>query len=251
MSKPKIIIAALILALGLTGACFIISDHGSSEPIDETITIEIIGNNPVGIEPAASNAKNLTDLLTKKLEQSIADKNTEGFNVIDGKTLIAAPKPETIVEDLISEAEKNFDPAALRPKIADSSVKISEGGSREALSAYFASLNDIIIAAGKNIPASLYDENKLSVSDFLKTKQAYDVVVKSVQDLSVPRLALSIHKKELELLTAKRNIYEKMADLERDPMTAYLVVDELLKIDQEFATLKTEIDEFIKANPLN
>lgn len=244
MSKSKIIIAALILGLGLAGAYFIISKYPSSEPIDTNIAEERIGNNPVGIEPAAASSKNLTDLLTKKLEQSIADKNTEGFNVIDGKTLIAAPKPETIVEDLITEAEKNFDPAALRPQITDASVKISEDNSKEALSTYFGSLNNIIITASKNIPASLYDENKLSVSDFSKTKGVYDIIVKNVQSLAVPRLALSIHKKELELLTTKRNIYEKMANLDQDPMTAYLVIDELLKIDQEFATLKTEVKKF-------
>ena len=244
MSKSKIIIAALILGLGLAGAYFIISNYPSSKPIDGNIAEETLGNNPVGIAPAASNAKNLTDLLTKRLEQSIADKNTEGFNVIDGKTLIAAPKPETIVEDLISEAEKNFDPAALRPTITDSSVKISEDNSKEALSAYFGSLSNIIVAASKNIPESLYDENKLSVSDFLKTKQAYDVMISKIKDLAAPRLALNIHKKELELLTTKRNIYEKMANLDQDPMTAYLVIDELLKIDQEFATLKTEVKKF-------
>lgn len=244
MSKSKIIIAALILGLGLAGAYFIISNYPSFKPIDNNTAEEKTGNNPVGIEPAAASAKNLTDLLTKKLEQSIAEKNTEGFNVIDGKTLIAAPKPETIVEDLISEAEKNFDPATLRPTITDSSIKISEDNSKEALSAYFGSLSDIIIAASKNIPASLYDENKLSVSDFSKTKQAYDVMISNIKDLTVPRLALNIHKKELELLTTKRNIYEKMANLDQDPMTAYLVIDELLKIDQEFATLKTEVKKF-------
>ncbi|MDO8442650.1 MAG: hypothetical protein Q7S81_00060 [bacterium] len=245
MSKPKIIIAALILALGLTGAYFIISNYNSTKPAEKNIIIEeTIGNNPVGIVPAISDTQNLTNLLTKKIEESIAAKNTEGFNVIDGKTLIAAPKPETIVEDLLLEAGKNFDPASLIPKINDSSIKISEDSGKEALSKYFVSLSNIITSASKNIPVSLYNADSLSVSDISKTKQVYDAIVSNVQDLTVPRLVLDIHRKELELLTTKRNIYEKMANLEQDPVTAYLVIDELLRIDQEFAILKTEVKKF-------
>jgi len=251
MSKPKIIIAALILALGLTGAYFIVSGRGS-EPIENALE-EIIGNNPVGIEPVtASSTQNLTNILTQKIAEGITSQNKEGFITSNsGETLISAPEPEKMISELIAEAQKNFDPESLRPQIKDSFIKISEDNSKASLSAYFLSFNSILSEAGKNIPETLYNENELSISDFAKAEAVYGGAINKFYDLTVPRMLLGIDKKEIELLTVKKNIFGKMANAEQDPMTAFLASNELLKIDQEFATLKTEIDKFIKANPIN
>ena len=249
MSKLKIIIAALILAFSLTGAYLIIFKERKSSSIPAPTAIE--ENNPVGIETiSAGSSKNLTDILTQKIEESIGKENTEGFRTLNGQTLINAPKPEQLVEDLIAEAQKNFDPESLRPKISDASLKISEDNSREAFIKYFESFNKILLEASKNIPKTLFDENKMSISDFLKTKVVYEQATNSFYGLTAPRSLLDIHKKELELLLTKKNVFEKMANADQDPMTAFLAVDELLKIDLEFATLKADIEVWIKENKL-
>ena len=251
MNKLKSTAAILILLFALIGAYFIISNYNSSEPAEKNIIEEAAGNNPVGIETiSADTSKNLTDILTQKIEESIGKENTEGFKTLNGQTLISAPKPEQLVEELIAEAQKNFDPESLRPKISDSSLKISEDNSREALIKYFASFNSILIEASKNIPKTLFDENKMSISDFLKTKIVYEETANSFYGLTAPRSILDIHKKELELLLTKKNIFEKMANADQDPMTAFLAVDELLKIDLEFATLKENIETWIKEHNL-
>ena len=244
MSVSKIIIATLILVLGLTGAYLIISKE---EKTTSTSSLVIEENNPVGIEVVNTNtSKNLTNILTQKIEENIAKENTAGFRVLDGETLINAPKPEQMVEDLILEAQKNFNPESLRPKVNDADLKISENDNNESFIKYFESFNKILIEASENIPMTLFDENKMDISDFLETKEVYEQTSNNFYDLTVPRPILNIHKKEIELLLTKKNIYEKMANADEDPMTAFLAVDELLKIDLEFATLKIDIGKFLK-----
>ncbi len=253
MSKPKIIIAALILGLGLAGAYFIIS-YGSLDQTPKITAPENTGNNPVGIQPvSASSTQNITNLITQKIAESIADQNKDGFiTSSDGKTLISAPKPEKMVSDLIAEAQKNFDPNSLRPQISDSFLNISEDNSKQALINYFSSFLNIINTASKQIPDSLNNSvEDIQISDFSKMVSIHTQAINSFYALSVPKIALNIHKKELELITTEKNIYEKLANADQDPMTAFLAANELLKIENEFAILKINITDLIKKQLLN
>jgi hypothetical protein len=245
MSKTKIIVSALILGLGTIGAYLIVSIPTVAETPSTSQSVS--GNNPVGMEiVSTSTTKNLSEILTKKLEDSISKENSQILKTSDGKTMLQAPTPEKMTEDLIAEAQKNFDPNSLRPKITDSSLKISEDNSGEAISKYFESFNQIMVSAIQEMPASINEPEKLTVPDFLKIKQTYEGAVNKFYNLSVPRLALDIHKKEIELLSAKKNIYEKVANMDQDPLTAMLSAQELLKIDSEFVKLKADTENFIK-----
>lgn len=248
MNKLKSTVAVLILIIALTWAYLIISGSNSPEPIEKTVAIETTGNNPVGIEPIAASdtSKNLTDLLTKKLEERIGEQNINGFQSLDGKTLINAPDPKKLTEELLSEAEKNFDANALRGIVEESRLKISEDISKESISKYFESFSQIMIQANKNAPASMSEPEKITISDFGKIRDMYEAAANNFYGLATPKSALTIHKKEIELLLTKKNIYATMANAEEDPMTAFLAVDELLKIEQEFDKLKADIGIFLK-----
>ncbi len=247
MSKPKIIIAALILGLGLAAAYFIVSNYNSPKQIEQNIA-ENPNNNPVGIEliTASSSVKNLTDLLTQKIEEKITAQNSNGTQSVNGQTLISAPDPKQLTEDLISEAQKNFDPNQLIGRVDDFRIKISEDTSKESISKYFNSFSQIMISANANAPISMNQPEKMTVSDFSKIEKIYETAANNFYELPVPKSALDIHKKEIELLLTKKNIYGVMANSDSDPMTAFLAVDELLKLDQEFDKLKTDVGNFLK-----
>ncbi|MBU4348119.1 hypothetical protein KJ671_01250 [Patescibacteria group bacterium] len=250
MSVFKIIITTLILGLGLTGAYLIVSNSNSPAPAKISNTENVIENNPVEIELiGTSNNKNLTDALTEKISAGIAEKNLEGLKNIDGETMINAPAPEKMVEDLIVEAQKNFNPASLRPKIDNSSLKISEDNNKEALLEYFNSFNNILITASKKMPASMMSNpESLDIYDFVKIKEAYKYAIDALYNITIPRLALNIHKKEIELLSIKKNIFEKGANAGEDPVSAILAANELLKTNEEFVILSIEIKDFIETH---
>jgi hypothetical protein len=252
MSVSKIIIAALILVLGLTGAYLIILDSNSPTPVGINNTENVIENNPVGIELAdTTNDKNLTNILTKKISDSIIEKNIEGLKSADGEAMISAPAPEQMIEDLIIETQKNFDPSILSPEINESLLMISKDNSQEALSEYFTSFANILISANEKMPTSINNPEEMNISDFTKIKEVYEYTVDEFYKITVPSLALDIHKKEIELLSIKKIIFEKAANIENDPVSALLVADELLKTTEEFDTLRLEIEDFIKTHLSN
>lgn len=255
MSKLKILIAALILGLGLGGAYFIISNSNPAlrgMPQLKTGNLDITNNNPVEIEAGgiATSTANLSEILAKKIASEVAAANPNGSMTVAGKTYVSAPKPEDLANDLFTEAQKNFNPKNLYPTINDSYLKISEDNSKQVLINYFDSFSKILINSREKIPKDLISSANLQVSDFVQVVSIYETTIKSFYDLTVPRTVLNIHKKEIELLTAGKNIYQKMANAEQDPLTAVVAVKELPNIYQEFDKLKTDLNDFLKANQL-
>jgi hypothetical protein len=251
MSKPKIIIAALILALSLTGAYLIIST--GEKP--STLPSIIEENNPVAMVKSQTadpdSTKNLTDIVTNKIGEDIAAKNAEGGLITSGgNQFIAAAKPEQMATDLIAEAQKNFDPETLRPQIQDKDLKITADNSKEGFIAYFNSLNQMVAASAEKIPAGFVNPEKITVNDFKTTALVYGDFVQSLYGLAVPSQLADIHKKQLELTIFKKNILEKAANAEQDPLTAIISVDSLLKIDQEFVKLKEDMQAWVKNHNL-
>lgn len=252
MSKPKIIIAALILALSITGAYFIISKKQTPSNLPSIIE----ENNPVAMmksqttnTPATTG--NLTDIITAKIGEDIAIKNANGgLTTSKGDQYISASKPEQMASDLITEAQKNFDPETLRPIIKDSDLKITTNNTKESFTTYFNSLGQMVISTSEKIPANFINPEKISIDSFKTTSLVYGDFVQSLYNLSVPSELTVIHKKQLELTVFKKNILEKVANAEQDPLTAIISIDSLLKIDLEFVKLKEDMQAWIKNHNL-
>lgn len=254
MNKLKIGTAIVVIILALSGAYLIISKgkEAASAPALPTIIEE---NNPVAMVKIPTTnptvTKNLTDIITNKIGEDIAAKNAEGGLITPGgNQFIAASKPEQMAGDLIAEAQKNFDPEILRPKIEEKDLKITSDNTKEGFAKYFDSLNQIVAAASKKIPAGFINPEKISVNDFKTTALIYGDFAQSLYELNVPSELTDIYKKQLELTVFKKNILEKVANAEQDPLTAIISIDSLLKIDREFVKLREDMQTWIKNHGL-
>jgi hypothetical protein len=256
MSKLKIIIIVLFLGLGLGGAYFIISNSKAPAPQAQNSNLDIINNNPVGTEmvvaPASSSSTvNLSEVIAKKIANEFVVANPNGSITVSGKNYVNVPKPEELTNDLLTEAQKNFDPNSLVPAIKDSDIKISEDNSKEALVNYFTSFNTIILSNGKNLPSNIISSDvNIQSSDFLKLVDVYNSTIKDLYSLTVPRAALNIDKKEIELLTTEKNIYQNLANLNQDPLTANLSLNVLSNVYDGYDKLKVDINTLLKNNQL-
>lgn len=254
MNKLKSTVAVLILILAIFGAYLIISKEKTT--VSNTPESIIEGNNPVAMVKAQPTNNsvvggNLTDIITTKIGEDIATKNANGGAITSaGQQFIAAAEPEKMATDLIAEAQKNFNPETLRPTINDIDLKISTDNTKEGFTEYFNSLNKVVNSAADKIPAGFINPEKITVNDFKTTASVYGEFVQNLYGLSVPRDLLSIHKKEIELSIFKKNVLDKAANAEQDPLTAIISIDSLLKIDQEFGKLNTDMQAWIKSHNL-
>ncbi|MEK7463156.1 MAG: hypothetical protein AAB621_02230 [Patescibacteria group bacterium] len=256
MNKLKSTVAVLILILALSGAYLIIykKEKAFTPPtiIEENNPVAMVRSQPAAPQTADSGATvNLTDIITAKIGADIASKNADGGLITSGgNQFIAASKPEQMATDLISEAQKNFNPETLRPAIKESDLKITSDNTKEGFTSYFNSLNQLVATAAKKIPAGFINPEKISINDFKTTALVYGDFVQNLYSLSAPSELSAIHKKQLELAVFKKNILERVANAEQDPLTAIISIDSLLKIDPEFVKLKEDMTAWIKNHEL-
>lgn len=256
----KTLIGTAIISLGIAGLVFISKNNVNLLKTGNKTTQETLnGNNPVSNQPFVekllpsnksntSLEENLTELFAKNLGKIVLDNNPDGPANIDGKKGLVVPEPESIAAELLAEAAQKFDPATLRPIIKDQDLKISEDNSKESLNNYILNFQKLVKDSAEKIPSSVYatNEDELSLKDIQKLVEIYQESIKQFYKLSTPKSAIAIQKKQIELLTAKKNIFEKIVSYQQDPLIAILAAPELKRVDLDFSELSKNFLELIK-----
>jgi len=265
MSFIKSLAAASIVSLAIAGSVFIVqrtisqetskqlkinerqtAANNAVEPI--TLVESLAEKSPITQKSSEEGSDNLTNSLISTVGKYLVENNPSGPQTIDGQKAISVPSAETIAKDLLVEAAEKFDLNQLRPTILEKNLNISTDSSKESLTKYITALNNIIIEQSKKFPDGFFDAQNLTMDSIDTLLGVYTMTFNKVLKLSVPKSALAIQKKQLELLGAKKNIYQKFKDYEKDPITALLAIQSLEKFDAEFELLSADIRLFIKTN---
>ncbi|MDO8430020.1 MAG: hypothetical protein Q7S73_01470 [bacterium] len=270
MGLIKTFTVTAIISLGIAGAVFVIQNNNrlnQSQVLNQNPTPkppelaqnQIIQETPGSTEKLTNlsqasiqETKNLTTLFTNKLAQTIVEANPNGPEILDGEPWLNTPDPDQISNDLITEAQKNFDPKSLRPIIQNSDLKISTDNSKAALINYLLAFNKIIDdAAGKFPPEIFTDPSSVNTKTFEILANIYQSSFDEFKKIGVPSSVLAIHKKEMGLLGTSANIYKNIKNYQEDPMVAILATQELGGLQKEFTALSEELGIFIKKSGIN
>ncbi|TSC95827.1 MAG: hypothetical protein Athens071426_529 [Parcubacteria group bacterium Athens0714_26] len=271
----KFIIVTAIIAAGIAGAYFIILNFSYQQTTAPKIsfnTEEQPQNNapakdfslsPIAGEqqpdtttnasqqPAEKQSNNLTELALKQITDSLAQNNPGGLQTIDDQQWIGVNDPDQLAQDIAANASGKFNINDLKPVIKDSDLNISSDNSKENLTNYFLSLNQIIRDSSKSIPPDIFtDTSKISLTTFNQLANAYQASFNRIIKLETPSSLLSIHKKELELLGTEANIYKKIANQTTDPMTAILASQNLTDVNSEFTNLQKDVISFMEKSKI-
>ncbi|MDD5547936.1 MAG: hypothetical protein PHN74_03550 [Candidatus Pacebacteria bacterium] len=255
----RLLIAATIIGVGLAGAFFVVQQSSTAVSLIPEIN-DSTKNNPVEnislsdplkafAESQAKNIPNITQLIYQEIGGDIADSNPNGVEITDGKKQINIPDAEKLATELVEKSTKEFDPASLKLSIKDDFLKISADNSKKALTDYLVSFNKIIAESNSKMPTGANFEANFPniVSQLIEMHQyAFNEIIK----LSVPSLLQPMHKKELELLGTKINIFRMMADYQKDPVSSILASQQIGSVDGEFSTLNENLKKFIIENEL-
>ncbi len=254
----KTLIGTAIISLGVAGIIFVVQN--SAPQLNQNSKIESIKNNnsisdKPFIEPIADSQNlqpqnnpandNLTEVFAKGIGQAIKQNNLPGPQSLNGQNVINVPDADAVANNLIQEATQKFDPSSLRPIIKDSDLIISQDNSKEAIKNYINDFQKIVKDASLKIPQSLFLE-ELTLGKLAQLINIYGETINKFYKLNVPSSAISMHKKQLELLIAKKNIFEKITAYENDPIASMLAAQELQKVDSEFVELSKIISGFKK-----
>ena len=208
-------------------------------PVTVDVSAPVTKKNP--------KTKSLTETFTEQLAQEIAATNQNGPQTIDGEPSILIPD-NIDIQKLVQQNSKQIDWRNFIPKISDAEIKITALNSAEEYKRYLNSLYQIVRETLSEKNSTL--ETKLAQKDYnaiaIKMVEKYENTVGAVYALSVPVGLKDFHKKELALLTAQKNIYQKMASGKKDPLSALIATQANKKIDAEFLALKKELKTTIE-----
>lgn len=185
--------------------------------------------NPANLE---NSDKNSTAEIAKELALELAKKNQTG----------AAPlKPDQLVNGFLDEKLANLDSATFKTEVKLESLKIVKNFDKKFAEDYFKNLQMIL---RNNLSES-------SIEDFGALAKLYQKAIGQLYSLNVPESLAGIHKRELEILTVQKNVFEILADYEKDPFKALVAAEVAKESYKDLSDLKAEMLNFIRKNNLN
>jgi hypothetical protein len=226
-------ISLLLIVGSLSFAGLIIFQKNSDKVISSQNLIPKTENlPPKNLTTAEISDKNSTAEMAKQLVLELAKKNQNE----------SAPlKPEQFVNGFLDEKLQNLDGEIFQATVKLSDLKIVKNSDKKFAEAYFKNLQTII----QNNIGSSY------VEDFGQLATLYQKAIQQLYSLNVPESLAGIHQRELEILTVQKNVFEVLADYEKDPFKALVAAEVAKESYKDLYDLKAEMLNFIRKNNLN
>jgi len=248
LQRRTIIISLSIVGSALLFAGFLmvhanpaLENKELSANINETVrplseSLQIL---PKNTEP------NATEAIAKQIAQELIAKNPNGPSLLDGKSAIESIDPETLLNDVLAEELARFNPEDLQPIISVEELNLLNDNSKVALETYFKGLRNIL--AQSKIDSTITSFN---AQEFLAFSKNLQEITDALYSLPVPVMLAPFHADELSLIEAQKNIFKRAAYASEDPLSAYLAIQMLPSINEEFLKISTAYSEIIEKNNL-
>ncbi|MBI2035352.1 MAG: hypothetical protein HYT12_01570 [Candidatus Liptonbacteria bacterium] len=206
-----------------------------------------IGSTKVAPTENYKKEENLTQSFIEELTNEIVTKNPAGVATIDGELSLVAPN-EISISDFAAKNSKLIDWRNFIPKISDKDIKITSINSSKEYKKYLTSLYGIIKETLSDTSSAT--ETQPKQKDYYQTANAvvnkYENTIQAVYALPTPEGLKEFHKKELALLIAQKNVYQKVSGAKKDPLSALIAMQANKKIDAAFSDLKKELKTTIE-----
>jgi len=184
-------------------------------------------------------AANLTETFADAIGDDLIERNPEGPSEIDGTEWLDVEDPAALADELLAAALEGFDYQSLKQEVIDSDLRIiTEHDSETVVEDY---LNEFQLILKRNaLEVSLLDE--FSPYSLQQLVNIYQQTVNELYILPVPEEYVSLHKREIELVSAQKEIFKLAGEYNQDPMQAFLALQAIEIIDQELAKLKEDFN---------
>ena len=185
--------------------------------------------------------------ISYKIAESIRNLNPDGPEQTteeDGQTneTIKALNQEKIVNEVIAgelasidQVDLGFNQIKLKP------FKIANFDTKEAKIKYLKDLQEILQNNFRNKAVNWTDPKD---SDLTLIAVSYQKTLNEVEKIEVPISLLVIHEQEVRLLNEQKIIFNKIADVNNDPITAAAALKKLPEVNKGFSELNDNIKLF-------
>lgn len=193
-------------------------------------------------DPLTANfsESNITEEFIGKASEKIASEviamNPEGPQTIDGEQWLNVPDPEALANKIFEEGSTSFDVNQLRSVVKITDLKIVPNLELP-VKTYAQNLQNTLSTYLPEIP------EQPSIKNIKILVTSYERLIPILYAMEVPESAASIHQQAITLIETRKNIFEKFADAENDPLAAILTLNLLPSIDQGINNFNEKISK--------
>lgn len=242
----------LLILLGSFGANSNKKDAASAEALSasDKITLAVpTQKNSGGLAPRGLNdfenavlgSPNATRDLATKIAGEIIARNPNGPGPL-GSQKLQLMKPSEVVDKLTAQSLAKFDPSIFSPSVDPATLHIVPD-SKENFEAYFRALSATLKTNFSSV--DLRGGGDLAKVNFAKAASAYAKTIDELRALPVPAALAELHRKEIELVMAQKNVTRALTRYNEDPLQAYLALNIGDEINNNFDALNKEIADFL------
>ena len=183
---------------------------------------------------------NITEEFIGKASEKIAGEviamNPDGPQTIENEQWLNIPDPEALANKIFQEKLVNFDVNQLQSTVQLADLKIVSN-SELSVKNYIQNLQNILSAYLILIPT------QPSAEDIDNIYSSYQKAVPILYAMEVPESAASVHQQAIALLETRKNIFEKFANAENDPLAALLALNLLPDMNQKISDFNGKINK--------
>lgn len=214
----------------------------SNEPANLISSTEKFAPEKVADLPSVAVSAAVQDI-GEGIAEEIFAQNPEGPEIFDEESLITAPDPKKIAEQIIKERLSQSSFALLTPEIDVNSLKVIPNNSKEFIDGYLNNTKAISAANFANITLDFSDPD---IEEFKKLAAAYEKTIKEYYALNVPSSLLDLHKEKLTLFMQQRKIFTNIANIEKDPLAALVSMRLIERTYGDLTNVNERIIQFAK-----
>jgi len=268
----KILFISLLIALGgvliyllFTSSSIIVSPQKKEVCIEEKTTEYLKQISPKmqlqGISEQKENKNNtkkansstLTDTISKVLFEEIKKRNPNELQNKNGKLAIAIPEISSFLNKVGREISENkINPLYL---VDSKKIIISYNTSKKSQIRYIKQLENVVKKdfgdfrkTGEDILRDIENNNFYSAK---KLAKIYSQIIDDIYKISVPQNWIDFHKYQLAYFYSAKNIYQSLANYQKEPLLASLAVKDIFNIKKANYLLKLFFVKKINENKLS
>ncbi len=188
---------------------------------------------------------NATQEAASAIATELLAKNPDGPSLLAGKSSITAINPDDLAGNALAQSLANFNPESVKPQIPLSAIKVVDTNTPEALTAYLREFTRIITT---NSPGAHFNPSPNSPAQLIPVAHVLEKTIKEFYELSVPVPLTTLHREEISLLTAEKNIISSIISAADDPLASLLALQMWPEVNNGFADLSQKLNDFIAKN---
>jgi hypothetical protein len=160
--------------------------------------------------------ENITREFASTLAKELVEKNPYGPNLIDGERSIEGFDPDFIINEFLTDGVSQIDYESFKPEIPANAFRTTGTVTKESALAYAKNFNRATTENSVTIGAS----GALSIREFASAAEKLQGAIDALARITVPAPFAELHREEMALLTAEKNIFLAFLNMETDPLTA-------------------------------